>query len=286
MAKAAGDPEDDLPSGDLLGLDSADLSALERFQIRFVRKTFESQPISRVIRVFQRKFSANWIRTATRNLVRVHGDEHLPSFHTDRSTILVANHRSFFDLYIVSSWLLEQGMPQRLMFPVRSQFFYDSVAGLAVNGAMSFFAMYPPVFRDRDRALNRASVDEVIRVLRAGNAFIGLHPEGKRNQGDDPYTLLPARPGVGRIIHETHGKATVVPVFVNGLVNDAVQQIAGNFNGKGERVNVVFGPPIDFGGMLDEPPSNALHLRISQHALDVVRTLGEQERAVRAAGRA
>ncbi len=58
---------------------------------------------------------------------------------------MVSNHRSFFDLYVVSSVIVKRGLEQRLMFPVRSQFFYDSPLGLAVNGAMSFFAMYPPV---------------------------------------------------------------------------------------------------------------------------------------------
>lgn len=271
------------PDRDLLDFGPGELTALERWQIRFVRHTFESAAISRVIRVFQRHFSANWVDLSTRKLVRVHGIERLPKFDPRASTILVANHRSFFDLYAVSAVLLKRGLGQRLMFPVRSQFFYDSLLGLAVNGAMSVFAMYPPVFRDRDRAaLNRASVDEVIRVLREGGAFVGLHPEGRRNQSDDPYTLLPARPGVGRIIQQTRGRATVIPVFVNGLCNDIVQQIAGNFTNKGERVTIVFGAPIDFGELLDGVPSNDLHVRISERALDAVRALGEEERIIRA----
>lgn len=268
---------------DLLDFGEDELTAMERWQIRFVRRTFESSAISRVIRVFQRHFSANWVDFATRNLVRVHGIERLPELDPKGSTILVANHRSFFDLYPVSALLLKRGLGQRLIFPVRSHFFYDSLPGLAVNGAMSFFAMYPPVFRDRNRAaLNGASVHEVIRLLRKGGAFVGLHPEGKRSQSDDPYTLLPARPGVGKIIQETRGRVTVIPVFVNGLCNDIGQQIAGNFSKKGELVTIVFGDPVDFGDLLDRAPSQELHLRISERALDAVRVLGEEERVIRA----
>jgi 1-acyl-sn-glycerol-3-phosphate acyltransferase len=264
-------------------LDFTDLTAVERWQIRFVRRTFESAALHRIIRVFQRHFSANWIDISTRNLLHVRGVDRLPRFERGSSTILVSNHRSFFDLYAVSSVIVKRGVEQRLMFPVRSQFFYDSPLGLVVNGAMSFFAMYPPVFRDRDRvALNRASVDEVIRLLRDGGAFVGLHPEGKRNKSDDPYTLLPARPGVGRIIQSTRGKATVIPVFVNGLGNDIGRQVAGNYLKKGAPVTIVFGKPIAFGDLLDAPSTPAQHQRISEHALEAVRLLGEEERELRA----
>ena len=273
------------PDGEVRDLlDFEELTAVERWQIRFVRRTFDSAALHRIIRVFQRHFSANWIDISTRNLLHVHGVDRLPRFDRGSSTILVSNHRSFFDLYAVSSVIVKRGVQQRLMFPVRSQFFYDSPLGLVVNGAMSFFAMYPPVFRNRNRvALNRASVDEVIRLLRDGGAFVGLHPEGKRNKSDDPYTLLPARPGVGRIIQSTRGRTTVIPVFVNGLGNDIGRQVAGNYLKKGAPVTIVFGKPIAFGDLLDAPSTPAQHLRISERALEAVRVLGEEERAIRAA---
>lgn len=265
-------------------LDFDDLTPIERWQIRFVRRTFESKPISRVITTLQRHFSANWVDVSTRNLIHVRGVERLPRFDRDGSTILIANHRSFFDLFVVSSVLLKRGFSQRLLFPVRSKFFYDSPLGLAVNGAMSIFAMYPPLFRDRDRVgLNRASVGELVRLLRNGGAFVGLHPEGTRNRGDDPYTFLPARPGAGRIIHAPRGTRTdVVPVFINGLGNDLVRQVAGNYLKTGGPITIVFGAPIDFGELLEEAGSPALDQRISEHALAAVHALGMEERALRA----
>ena len=266
------------PARDLLDFD--ELTTFERLQIGFVRRTFASAPVDRVIRVLQRRFSANWIDVSTRNLLHVHGVDRLPVFGRETSTILVSNHRSFFDLFVVSSVIVKRGLEQRLLFPVRSQFFYDSPFGLAVNGAMSFFAMYPPLFRDRDKsALNRASVDELIRLLQAGGALVGLHPEGTRSKSDDPYTLLPARPGVGRIIKATRERAVVVPVFINGLGNDLVRQVAGNYLKTGGPVTVVFGHPVKFDGLLDGPDADQ---RLSDHALDAVRALGEEERLIRA----
>jgi len=257
------------------------LSPVERRQIAFVRKTFEPGPVDRVIRVLQRHIGANWIEACIRNLREVHGLERLPKFDRSKSYIIVSNHRSFFDLYVVTGYLVYRGMPHRLVFPVRSQFFYDKPLGLAVNGIMSFFAMYPPVFRERKRAaLNLASLDEVVRLLRRGGAFVGLHPEGTRNKGDDPYDLLPAQGGVGRIIQAS--RATVIPVFINGLGNDLAKQVGSNFLKNGDPVTMVFGAPVDFGDMLDGAPSPRLHRKISEHALEAIRALSEEEKAIRA----
>ncbi len=274
---------DDVVTRDLLDFGDDMLTPIERWQIGFVRRTFESPAFDRVIRALQRHLGANWIEQSIKNLRRVHGLDRLPALGRDESTILVCNHRSFFDLYVVTAYLVKRGMPQRLVFPVRSQFFYDRPLGLAVNGLMSFFAMYPPVFRERKRAaLNLASLDEVVRLLRNGGAFVGLHPEGMRNKGEDPCELLPAQGGVGRIIQASRGKARVIPVFINGLGNDIVKQVGSNYLRSGAPVTVTFGKPIDWGTMLDGPPSPRLHRQISEHALDKIRELGEEDRAMRA----
>ena len=277
---------DDVVTRDLLDFGDDMLTPVERWQIGFVRRTFESPAFDRVIRTFQRYVGANWIEQSIKNLRHVHGLDRLPVLERDESTILVCNHRSFFDLYVVTAYLVKRGMPQRLVFPVRSQFFYDRPLGLAVNGLMSFFAMYPPVFRERKRAaLNLASLDEVVRLLRNGGAFVGLHPEGMRNKGGDPYELLPAQGGVGRIIQASRGKARVIPVFINGLGNDIVKQVGSNYLKSGAPVTVTFGKPIDWGTMLDGPPSPRLHRKIAEHALDKIRELGEEDRAMRASHR-
>jgi 1-acyl-sn-glycerol-3-phosphate acyltransferase len=266
---------------DLLDFGQDQLTKTERRQIGVVRSTFEPGPVDRVVRLAQRYVGANWIEASIKNLRHVHGLERLPTFNRNKSYLCVSNHRSFFDLYVVTAYLVKRGMPHRLVFPVRSQFFYDRPLGLAVNGLMSFFAMYPPIFRERQRAaLNLASLDEVVRLARKGGAFVGLHPEGTRNKGDDPYALLPAQGGVGRIIQAS--RAAVIPVFVNGLGNDIVRQVASNYRKNGAPVVVVFGEPVDFGTMLDAPPSPRLHKKISEHTLDVIRKLAEEEKGIRA----
>ena len=257
------------------------LTPLEKFQIGFVQRSFEPGRTDRTIRTLQRVIGSTWIDVCSRRVRHIIGRERLPEMKPEDSFVLVSNHRSFFDLYVVFGYLVKHGLPQRIVFPVRSKFFYDHPLGMVVNGAMSFFAMYPPVFRERERAaLNIATLDEVVRLLERGGTAVGLHPEGQRNKSGDPYALLPAQSGVGRIIHGA--KVKVIPIFINGLINDMPKQVYGNLTGKADPIVIAFGKPVDFDGMLDEAPSPRIFKRISERCMEEVKILGEEERAYRA----
>ena len=54
-----------------------------------------------------------------------------------------------------------------------------------------------------------------------------MHPEGTRGKGPDPYELLPAQPGVGKLA--LVGKPVVIPAFILGLGNDIVEDVRLNF---------------------------------------------------------
>jgi 1-acyl-sn-glycerol-3-phosphate acyltransferase len=265
---------------DLLGEGRELLTPLERVQIRFIRRSLKPGPLDATLRACQRTLGQGWINASLSHLRHVHGLERLPRFEADQSYILVSNHRSFFDLYAITSFLVGQGLRHRLLFPVRANFFYDHPLGPLVNGAMSFFAMYPPIFRDPKRAaLNLAGLDEVVRILEQGGTFVGLHPEGTRGKGDDPYELLPAQPGVGRIIQRS--RATVIPVFINGLCNDIVEQVWTNFRRSGRDVNVVFGAPVAYDDLRARNGSPRVYREASERARDAIAALGREERALR-----
>jgi 1-acyl-sn-glycerol-3-phosphate acyltransferase len=265
---------------DLLESGRDALSPLERAQIRLVRASLRPGPVDRAIRVMQATVGQWWIRAATARLRHVHGLERLPSWGPTDSVILVANHRSFFDLYVTTAELVARGMPLRILFPVRSTFFYDHPLGPLVNGLMSFFAMYPPIFRERRRAaLNLASLDECAALLRRGGFFVGVHPEGTRKKDDDPYTFLPPQSGVGRLIRAA--QVPVVPVFINGLGNDMAAQIRAGVTGRGTPIHIVFGAPIDFGPLATAPDSPRTHKRIAEAALLAIGALGQEEKKLR-----
>jgi len=77
------------------------LSFLERALIGFVRRTFEPGLLSRAVTYCQRTVGCGWIHWCTKNLRHVHGYDRLPALDPAQSYILIANHRSFFDLYVV-----------------------------------------------------------------------------------------------------------------------------------------------------------------------------------------
>ena len=266
---------------DLVAVGGSALKPIEKAQIRLIRRSFEPGRVDQALRWGLRTIGARWIDECTKNLRHLYGLERLPALDPNRSFICVSNHRSFFDLYVITAMLVRRGMPHRMMFPVRSHFFYDSPAGFLVNGIMSFFAMYPPVFRERSRAtLNLAGLDEVVWMARRGGAFIGLHPEGTRNKDGDPYALLPAQSGVGRIIR--HANVDVLPVFINGLTNDIVKQVSSNVRKKGDPIIAVFGKPVDFGDLLETNSSPRLYKKIADRALEAIGELGVEEKGIRA----
>lgn len=272
------------PESELLRVARGKVSRLEHFQMRAIRRTLQPGRIDDALRWCQRTVGQTWITIATSRLHRVHHLDRLEPLAPDKSFILVSNHRSFFDLYVLTAALLRWKLRHRIVFPVRSNFFYDTPAGFLVNGVMSFFAMYPPLFRDkRLTPLNALGLEELAGLLRGGETLVGIHPEGRRNPGDDPYELLPAKSGVGRLIHAARG-VPVIPVFTNGLLpNNLPRQVLSNFDGTGIPIHSVFGTAIDFSDLLNEPTSPRLFTRLSERCLDEVRKLGQEEKILRAA---
>lgn len=236
----------------------------------------------------QRHIGSLWIKIATYNLMNVFGIESFENSDAERPLLLVANHRSFFDMYVVSSVIFRQtNRPVKLYFPVRGKFFYDNPVGWFVNLVMGWWSMYPPFFREakeaRKREFDKFSLRRLIQICAAGEAHvIGFHPEGKRNLNDDPYEFLPAQPGIGKVIMEA--RPQVVPVFIAGLGNDLPKQILGNWTG-GEKVRIWFGEQIDLSEFYKERNSLRTHKKIADHLMEKISELGERDRKKFAYGR-
>jgi 1-acyl-sn-glycerol-3-phosphate acyltransferase len=207
--------------------------------------------------------------------------ENLLALRPDRGVVLVANHRSFFDLYMVTSVMLRAtSWVERMYFPVRSNFFYERPEGVLVNAAMSALAMYPPIHRDTTkRAINQYAVDVMVELAQQPGTVIGIHPEGTRSKTEDPYQLLPAQPGIGQIVHRA--RPIVLPVFVLGGKNDFVGQVRSNFDRTGDPITVTFGTPMD----LSEHYSADGRLRTYKQIADQIgrelTSLGQQDRRFR-----
>jgi 1-acyl-sn-glycerol-3-phosphate acyltransferase len=257
------------------------LGPLERAGFRLVRKMNRGR-WKKFWTFCQRHIGSLWIFIATYNLMNVRGLENVEQTDAERPLILVANHRSFFDMYTVSSVLFRRTTrPITLFFPVRAKFFYDNPLGWFVNLVMGWWAMYPPFFREEKEANKRAfdkfSVRELIHICRFGRGHvIGFHPEGKRNLDDDPYSFLPAQPGIGKVIYEAQPQ--VVPVFITGLRNELAKQVLGNWTG-GEKVRIWFGEPIELTEFYTKRDSLRTHKEISDFLMKKIGELGEKDQA-------
>jgi 1-acyl-sn-glycerol-3-phosphate acyltransferase len=229
----------------------------------------------------QRHIGSLWIYLATYNLMNVFGIKNFEATDPERPVVLVANHRSFFDMYTVSSVLFRRtDRPIELYFPVRAKFFYESPIGWFVNLVMGWWAMYPPFFREekeaRKRLFDAFSLRELIRLCSSGRGrVVGFHPEGKRNLGPDRYEFLPAQPGIGKVIYATHPQ--VIPVFVTGLSNDLPRQIIGNWTG-GEKVRIWFGEALKLNDFYTKRDSIRTHKEIADFLMEKIGELGKKDR--------
>jgi 1-acyl-sn-glycerol-3-phosphate acyltransferase len=260
------------------------LSALEGFErVAFAITDGVNRvgPLKWVADTYLRYFVATWITAATKNLLHVHGLENATSLAPDRGVVIASNHTSFFDMYVISARLFKTAPWFRsLYFPVRSDYFYDRPDGVLVNAFMAALCMYPPVLRSqRKKAFNQYTVQYLTEVARRPGVAVGIHPEGTRNKSGDAYTLLPSQPGIGQIVHGAH--PIVLPMFIQGLGNDLPRQIRGNFDGTGEPITLVVGPPMNLERFYGHPAGVKTYKRIADAIRDEITALGETERELR-----
>jgi 1-acyl-sn-glycerol-3-phosphate acyltransferase len=237
----------------------------------------------RLMTFCQRHIGSLWILIATYNLMNVFGIENVENAEVEKPLILVANHRSFFDMFTVSSVIFRRTKrPATLFFPVRAKFFYDSPVGWFVNFVMGWFSMYPPFFREAREASKREfdkySMRRLIQLCSEGHGhMIGFHPEGKRNLKGGTYDLLAAQPGIGKVIHAAQPQ--VIPVFIAGLGNDLPKQVMGNWTG-GEKVRIWFGEPADLTAFYEKGDRLRTHKEIGDFLMTKIAELGEKDRTV------
>ncbi len=263
-------------------LSAAALTRVERLIWSATRSVNERPALKRLSHAFLRTGGAAWVYYCTRHLLHLSGEAALASLDPDRGVIVAANHRSFFDMYVISSVLLRRcRWIERMYFPVRSDYFYDRLDGLLVNAVMSGLAMYPPIFRDaRRRHLNRHTVAFLAAELQRRGTIVGLHPEGRRGTGGDPYELLPAHPGIGEVVHRA--RPLVLPVFILGLSNNLGHQVRGNFNRRGAPITITFGAPLDLEEYTTRPGRARTYLAIAERIRQAITALGARDRAARA----
>jgi 1-acyl-sn-glycerol-3-phosphate acyltransferase len=264
----------------------APLNRIERFAVRFAELANEDPRGKWLQSRFLRGVSYVWVRAGIARRMLVEGLEDLIALRPETGVMLVSNHRSFFDQYamLLACYMGPVPWARHLYFPVRSNFFYDQPLGIVVNAIVAGGAMYPPIYRQAERrALNDDALDRMVDIVRKPGNVLGMHPEGTRNKGPDPYIFLPAQPGVGKLA--LVAQPVVIPAFIHGLGNNAVDDIRANFtrDARGARAIVlVFGAPIDYADLRAEKPRPTLYKKCADRFMAEVGKLAVRERALRA----
>lgn len=268
----------------------ASLNHVERLGLAFAGWMNETPAVQRAFYWLNLRLQRRFVMLGTSRRTHLIGLERVASLEPDRGVIMAANHRTFLDQFFILAHLVEHlGFWRRWFFPVRSNFFYDNPLGILVNFLASSCNMYPPIFRPRaKRGVTRASLDFLIEQLRSPETFVGIHPEGTRGRGPDPYELLPAEPGFGRVLLQS--QAIVIPVFINGISDNLARETVYNYTGSGPPVIVAFGAPVDLSSLDGEDPRLLRNqIKAGRRVLADVARLAEEERDLRqrlAAGKA
>jgi 1-acyl-sn-glycerol-3-phosphate acyltransferase len=266
--------------------DEAPLSRVERIALKFGEWANEHPSGKWLQNRFLRGISYPWVRAGISKRMLVEGLEDLMALRPTTGVMFVANHRSFFDSYamLLACYMGPVAWARSLQFPVRSNFFYDKAIGIAINAAIAGGAMYPPIFRDKERrALNDEALDRMVEILKKPGNVLGMHPEGTRGKGPDPYEMLPAQPGAGKVA--LLAKPMVVPAFINGLGNNIVDDIRVTYTSQARReraIVTVFGAPIDYTDLQAEKPRPTLYKKCADRFMAEVKKLAVREKEVRA----
>jgi 1-acyl-sn-glycerol-3-phosphate acyltransferase len=264
-----------------------ELTKLSRFERQAfnVIDTFNSVPLiknssSKLLTTVGGKI----VRTVTRRRTHLVDIDRLRDLKPDRGVLIVANHRTYYDHYLISAYLeSETQLIKNLYYPVRSNFFYDTATGVAINLFGAAMSMYPPVFRQPEkRDFNHYGLRRIAELLQDPRAVVGVHPEGRRNSSDDPYTFPPAQPGVGKLVMKSW--PLILPVFVNGFDESFLKR----FTLKGMRAEkneepliIVYGEMIELTEYRERPATLRLQKEIADELLRRVGMLGQIERRLR-----
>lgn len=267
---------------DISSEDLATLTSVERRALAFASWVNESPRIRTITHWVNSNIHRHFVTLLTSRRIHLIGIDKITRLRPDRGVLIASNHRSFFDQYVIASYMYQNVIHwNEFFFPVRSGFWYDTALGILLNLLFSTTSMFPPIFRPREkRGVTRAGLNFLAERLKSPKTLVGIHPEGTRNKGEDPYELLPPEPGFGRVA--LYARPIVIPIFINGLSNNPVDEISQNFGSK-RPVIVVYGDPIDFSEFGDADLRLFRNqVKAGRKVLSEVAKLGEIERETRA----
>jgi 1-acyl-sn-glycerol-3-phosphate acyltransferase len=258
------------------------LTRVERFNVKLVERWHSVPALSRAANWLARNFARREVELILHNILEDHHFERIAKANFDNGVLVCANHRSYVDNFAVAVRTMAH-IPSdvRMIAPARTEGLFDKPWGILINFFITGMNMYPPVVRSSRGAMWGKQVIQILSdLLRSGRTAIFIHPEGGRNKGSDPYHLMPAKPGLGKIIHST--RCDVFPVFLQGFPREPGAFLKANLRRGQPLVHAVMGEPLDFSAERALPASPEIYREIGRRLMDAIAELSTEELEIRA----
>lgn len=261
------------------------LTRVERFNVRLVERWHSVPALSRFSGWLARNVARREFELILRNVLEDHHFERLQKANYDNGIMVCANHRSYVDNFAIAIRSMRYIPPDvRMLAPARTEGLFDKPWGIFLNFFLTYMNMYPPVVRSSRGAMWGKQVIGILTdLLLRGRTAVFIHPEGGRNKGADPYHLMPAKPGLSKIIHST--RCDVFPVFLQGFPREPRGFLKASLPGGARReplVHAVMGEPLDFSVERALPPSPEAYREIGRRLMEAIAELSKEELEIRA----
>lgn len=186
-----------------------------------------------------------------------------------RNTLLVSNHQSMIDSYLVG---LGAFFPHAWWRPYLLPWNPAAVENFYKNPVLSWFSDQWRCIPVRPGRRDLHALRRMIEALPRG--VMTLFPEGTRTRSGD---VQQGRPGAGLLILAT--RPIVIPVAIEGMRD--VLPIGSHIPRIGRRIHVSYGSPVDYDEFLDLPRNRETAQAVVDKVMDRIRAQHAELRRLR-----
>lgn len=190
---------------------------------------------------------------------KVTGRNHIPKHG---GALIASNH-----LAVADSFYMPLMIRRRVTFPAKQEYFTSP--GLKGRAMKFFFTSAGQVPIDRSSGSAARAALETCKRLLAEGYLVGIYPEGTRSPDGRLYR---GKTGVARMAIESG-----VPVIPVAMVGTDVVNPPGSKMWKRGRVEVRFGPPLDFSQFAGSSGNSTVERQITDQIMLAIKRLSGQE---------
>ncbi|MFQ5704650.1 MAG: lysophospholipid acyltransferase family protein [Gemmatimonadales bacterium] len=209
-----------------------------------------------------------WVLFRVLNRTTVIGRENVGH---DRNTILLSNHQSMIDSFLVGLLVF---FPKSLVRPHLIPWNPAAEENFYGHPILAWLSTHWRCIRVKEGRRDLHALHRMVELLPTG--VMTLFPEGTRSRD---RTVGPGKPGAGLVILGTRPK--VVPVAIDGM--SEVLPIGKSLPRIAKRIYVIYGPPVDYSDFLGKKRSRETAQALVDRVMEKIREQHQEIRRLREA---